>query len=152
MVYGDFADIVSVADIPIKPIKASHSRGNALSGYFAERAVYARLRALKPSLSENLRVHRPQAVRRHRPKTSDPPAFASAARASIHSLASGRLGSRRYPTGFSKSPTKIYGTESLKRFPNFLFSSFLPQINIRFPRVLKIGFSEISSKKFFSIF
>lgn len=38
---------------------------------------------------------------------------------------------------------------SLVRFPDFLFSGFLPQINIRFPRVLKIGFSEISSKKFF---
>ena len=45
---------------------------------------------------------------------------------------------------FLKPSTKIYGAESFERFPNFLFSGFLPQINIRFPRVLKIGFSEVS--------
>lgn len=53
---------------------------------------------------------------------------------------------------FLRSSTKIYGTESLERFPNFLFSGFLPQINIRFPRVLKIGFFRNFLKSFFSIF
>ena len=45
---------------------------------------------------------------------------------------------------FPRPSTKIYGAESFQRFPNFLSSRFLPQINIRFPRVLKIGFPEIS--------
>lgn len=102
MVYGDVADVVSDLGIPIKPIKASHSRGNALSGYSAERDVSARLRALKPSSGENRRVHKPQAAKGRWPKAIDPPAFAAAARASIYSLASGRLGSRWCPTGFSE--------------------------------------------------
>ena len=45
---------------------------------------------------------------------------------------------------FLRPPTKIYRVMSLVRFHDFLFSGFLPQINIRFPRVLKIGFYEIS--------
>ena len=100
-ILGDFADVASGEDIPIKPIKAPYSRGNDSGEYSARPAVSARLRARKPSPGENRRVRRHQVAKGRWPKAADPPASAPAARALVHSPAYARFDACGRPIGFS---------------------------------------------------